>query len=105
MTQTIQIETLPTAQGDQSVGVLTLNRPNNLNSIDLPMVRVMLEQLRAWQADSNIVAVVLRGATPKAFSAGGDLHALLQSMLESRQDQSTLTNDSVRNYISPDLLL
>ena len=105
MTQTIQIKTLPTAQGDQSVGVLTLNRPNNLNSIDLPMVRVMLEQLRAWQADSNIVAVVLRGATPKAFSAGGDLHALYQSMLEHGQDQSPWTNDYGRDFFAQEYQL
>ncbi|MBU6441810.1 MAG: enoyl-CoA hydratase/isomerase family protein [Betaproteobacteria bacterium] len=59
------------------VGLLTLNRPQALNALDLQAVRSLDAALRAWAADPGIVGVVLRGASregrPTALCAGGDL--------------------------------
>lgn len=61
------------------VGHLTLNRPAELNAIDLPMVRQLHQQLNAWAEDDAVYAVVLRGAGEKAFCAGGDIRSLYDS--------------------------
>jgi enoyl-CoA hydratase/carnithine racemase len=53
--------------------VVTLNRPERLNALDVPSK----EQLGAlWQqaaADPRVRAIILRGAGPKAFCAGSDI--------------------------------
>ncbi|WP_061290697.1 enoyl-CoA hydratase/isomerase family protein [Azotobacter vinelandii] len=61
------------------IGHLTLNRPNGLNALSLPMVRLLHRQLQAWADDPQILAVVLRGAGEKAFCAGGDIRWLYES--------------------------
>ena len=61
------------------VGHLTLNRPSALNTLDLPMVRLLCRHLWAWEQDPEIVAVTLRGAGEKAFCAGGDIRMLYDS--------------------------
>jgi enoyl-CoA hydratase/carnithine racemase len=71
-------QTLVTASG-HAIGIATLNAPKSLNSLTLPMVDLLDQQLRAWQADKNIVCVVLRGSGDKAFCAGGDVVALHNS--------------------------
>jgi len=61
------------------VGLVTLNRPRQLNALSYPMVTMLAAQLDAWAAQDEIEAVVLRGAGPKAFCAGGDIRALYDS--------------------------
>jgi enoyl-CoA hydratase/carnithine racemase len=61
------------------IGHLTLNRPADLNAIDLSMVRSLQAQLDAWAVDDEVYAVVLRGAGEKAFCAGGDIRSLYES--------------------------
>ena len=61
------------AAGRFRIGVATLNRPRQLNALNLEMCQLMLDRFRAWQADEGIVAVVLQGAGDKGFCAGGDV--------------------------------
>ena len=68
--------TLPTASG-QSLGILTLNRPKALNSLNLELITALRSQLLAWQQDANIVAIWLQGSD-KALCAGGDIRELQQ---------------------------
>lgn len=58
------------------VGHLTLNRPAAYNATNLDMVCLLLELLRSWQDDEQVVAVVLRATGDKAFCAGGDIREL-----------------------------
>jgi enoyl-CoA hydratase len=55
---------------------LTLNRPKALNALTLDMAATMLAQLRAWQDDAAVGAVLIDGAGERALCAGGDLRAL-----------------------------
>ena len=55
-----------------SVGWLTLNRPDKLNSLTREMVEGMTVQLKAWRDDPAIRVVVVTG-TGRAFCAGADL--------------------------------
>jgi enoyl-CoA hydratase/carnithine racemase len=61
------------------IGYLTLNRPGELNALDLTMVRGMQAHLDAWARNDEVHAVVLRGAGEKAFCAGGDIRSLYHS--------------------------
>ncbi len=56
-----------------SVGIMTLNRPQVLNSLNHAMVHAMYAQLQTWAADGDIKAVIIRAAEGRAFCAGGDL--------------------------------
>ena len=47
------------------------------------MCQLLSQQLEAWQTDSQIVAIILKGAGDKAFCAGGDIRKLYDSMSES----------------------
>jgi enoyl-CoA hydratase len=55
---------------------VTLNRPKQLNALNLAMYRRLGPALEEWQQDPSIESIVLRGAGPKAFSAGGDIRSL-----------------------------
>ena len=64
--ETVQIE----RKG--SVAVVTLNRPDKLNSFDGALRRELLLAVREVNADDSVRVVVLTGAG-RAFSAGADL--------------------------------
>ena len=59
-----------TTSGD--VLVLTLNRPDRLNALDLDLATALAEAVTRCRHDPAVRAVVLTGADP-AFCAGGDL--------------------------------
>jgi len=69
-----QAELLCEIQGH--AGVITLNRPDVLNSLNLSMLAAMHRQLRDWSANEQVRVVVVRGAGTKAFCAGGDVRAV-----------------------------
>ena len=54
------------------VGVLRLDRPKALNALCGPLMRQVLGQLRAWEVDPAVRAVVLAGKG-KCFAAGADI--------------------------------
>lgn len=56
---------------ENGVGSLTLNRPERLNCIDIPMLEVLIEKLDTLLRDDAVRAVVLSG-NGKAFCAGAD---------------------------------
>jgi 2-(1,2-epoxy-1,2-dihydrophenyl)acetyl-CoA isomerase len=58
-----------------SVAVLTLNRPDNLNAFNAALRRDLLDAATAVNRDDSVRAVVLTGAG-RAFSAGADLTEL-----------------------------
>jgi enoyl-CoA hydratase len=59
------------------VGLLSLNRPDQLNALDWPTIRRLEEVLQATDADDEIRAVLVTGRG-RAFSAGGDLKSYIQ---------------------------
>jgi enoyl-CoA hydratase len=67
------------AHVDNGVGLLRLNRPKAINSLNQSMVDRMTEVLAAWAADDAIRAVVLDGAGERGLCAGGDVVALYHS--------------------------
>lgn len=79
------------------VGVATLNQPKILNGLSLEMCRLLGKQLAQWEADPDVVLVIMQGAGDKAFCAGGDLHGLYQSM-QTWQGQGAWANTYSREF-------
>lgn len=55
------------------LGIMTLNRPQVLNSLNHTMIHAMHAKLQQWLHAPDIKAVILRAAEGRAFCAGGDL--------------------------------
>jgi enoyl-CoA hydratase len=60
-------------------GIVTLNRPDVLNSLNLSMLGQLRAQLLAWASDARVATVVVRGAGDRAFCAGGDVRAVFDA--------------------------
>ncbi len=65
------------------IGIMTLNMPKSLNALSVEMCQLLSKQLEQWQADDQVMALVLKGAGDKAFCAGGDIRKLYDSMSTS----------------------
>jgi 2-(1,2-epoxy-1,2-dihydrophenyl)acetyl-CoA isomerase len=59
------------------VATITLNRPDALNALTVPMKRELLAALRAVERDAAVRAVIVTGAG-RAFCAGQDLRERLE---------------------------
>src|SRR5580698_10685429 len=57
---------------DGAVRVLTLNRPEKRNALNMPLSEALLDGLREADRDAGVRAIVLTGAGP-GFCAGADL--------------------------------
>jgi 2-(1,2-epoxy-1,2-dihydrophenyl)acetyl-CoA isomerase len=55
-----------------AVAVVTLNRPDKLNAIDMPLRLALADAIEAADRDPSVRAIVLTGAG-KAFCSGGDI--------------------------------
>jgi enoyl-CoA hydratase/carnithine racemase len=64
---------------DHGVGLLTLNRPKAINSLNHDMVTAIAAALAAWEHDDDVQAVLLSGAGERGLCAGGDVIALYHS--------------------------
>jgi enoyl-CoA hydratase len=53
--------------------LVTVNRPEALNALDLPHTRELNDRLEELAADDDVRVVVLTGAGEKAFVAGADI--------------------------------
>ncbi len=63
----------------EGIARVTLNRPQALNALTLPMIEALERRLPELAADPTVHALVMRGAGGKAFCAGGDVRALYDS--------------------------
>lgn len=64
-----------------NLGIITLNRPAALNSLNQAMVLAMHEKLLEWESAKHIKAVIIKAAEgSRAFCAGGDLRSAYEQM-------------------------
>ncbi len=63
---------------NESVALVTLNRPDNLNALSRTMIGALVDMFNALRDDTQVRAVVLTGSG-RAFSAGLDLKELGES--------------------------
>ena len=70
------------------VVVLTLNRPEVMNSFNFPMLLALKERVEAVHFDPEVRVVIIVGAGQKAFCAGADL-----------KERATMSEAQVREFI------
>lgn len=58
---------------DERVGIVTLNRPKELNALSNELVSELADALEAFDHDEAIRCMVITGAGDKAFAAGADI--------------------------------
>ncbi len=81
-------QAIKTDQVDR-VAIVTLNRPDVLNALNLQLVTELDEAISEMERDDGVGAIIITGAGERAFSAGADIH-------ENRE----LSNDDNREAIT-----
>lgn len=76
---------------NKKIAIAELNSPQSLNALSMNMIELLLQKLLLWQADDEVVMVLLQGAGDKAFCAGGDVVSLYHS-LEVKDEQSSIAH-------------
>lgn len=70
---------------DGAIVTVTLNRPDRMNALNLPMWHGLTEAFTAIAADNSVAAVVLRGAGGKAFAPGADIEEFDEHRADAAQ--------------------
>src|SRR5579884_2864650 len=63
---------------DENVGIVTLNRPNALNALNIQLVGELAQALEEFDRDEAIRCIVITGAGEKAFAAGADIKEMVE---------------------------
>ena len=63
---------------NEDVAWITINRPEVLNAFREQTLDELIIAVRSTREDPSIVAAVITGAGDRAFSAGGDFHAMMK---------------------------
>jgi enoyl-CoA hydratase len=58
---------------DEHVGIVTLNRPKELNALNFHLVNELADALELFDRDDAIRCIVITGSGEKAFAAGADI--------------------------------
>ncbi len=74
---------------DGQIAVLTLNRPEVMNSFNFALLHALSAEIEAIDADPRIRVVIVTGAGEKAFAAGADL-----------KERRTYTPEQVKEFIT-----
>ena len=64
------------------IALITMNRPEKLNALSYELACELDEELTRIEKDEDVRAVILTGAGPRAFSAGGDIMQMVKSTPE-----------------------
>lgn len=68
-------------------GLLELNRPKALNSLDSDMVVLIDDALKKWKDDDAVEQVVIFSGSERAFCAGGDVRQAREACLEGNYQE------------------
>jgi enoyl-CoA hydratase/carnithine racemase len=71
---------LVTIEIADQIATLTFNRPEKLNALSYALIDELMARLDRCEADPKVRAVILTGAGERAFSAGGDIPEISDSI-------------------------
>ncbi|GAA6205757.1 enoyl-CoA hydratase/isomerase family protein [Thalassotalea sp. SU-HH00458] len=79
------------------IAFATLNAGKSLNALSLPMIDLLLPQLKAWLADDAVAVIVFQGSGDKAFCAGGDVVSVYRDLITKHKNnaRNTLNDDEI----------
>ncbi|WP_328353104.1 enoyl-CoA hydratase-related protein [Mycobacterium sp. NBC_00419] len=78
-----------------AVAVVTLNRPDKLNAIDIPLRLALAEALETADSDQDVRAIVLTGEG-KAFCSGGDISSMERMTPQDALERAQLAQRVIR---------
>jgi enoyl-CoA hydratase len=94
-------EPIVLVERDGRVGIVTMNRPKQLNALSSELMGSVVDALRELDADKEVRAIVLAGSE-RAFAAGADITELAAgtavSLYENRRIDAW---DSIRDLRTP----
>ncbi len=76
------------AEEQGGVLLLTLNRPDVMNSLNFPLLHALRDKVASVRFKTDIRVIIITGSGEKAFCAGADL-----------KERATLSPDKVKEYI------
>ena len=72
-------------KAENSLGHITLNRPQALHALTYAMCRDMTDALLAWEVDPAINEIIINHSGRRGFCAGGDIRLLYEGLLAGGQ--------------------
>ena len=86
----------------EKVGVITLNRPKQLNALNDQLMNELGQALQAFDADESIGCIILTGSE-KAFAAGADIGAMAKYSFADayKGDYITRNWEAIRSIRKP----
>ena len=96
------IETSTQGPDARQVGIITLNRPKQLNALNNQLMDELGAALKAFDADDSIGCIILTGSE-KAFAAGADIGAMAQYSFADVYNNDYITRnwEQVRSVRKP----
>jgi enoyl-CoA hydratase len=79
---------------DGAVGVVTLNRPQALNALSIPLMKAVADAFEKFETDDSVRVIVLAGG-PRAFAAGADIGEM-KDLANSGEAQAQLADHLAR---------
>jgi enoyl-CoA hydratase len=88
--------------GERKTGVITLNRPKQLNALNDGLMDELGAAMKAWDLDEGIGCIVITGSE-KAFAAGADIGAMASwgYMDVYKSDYITRNWETIRSIRKP----
>lgn len=95
-------ETIIVSTEAEKVGIITLNRPKQLNALNDQLMTELGDALKAFDADDKIGCIIITGSE-KAFAAGADIAAMANySFIDAyKGDYITRNWESIRSIRKP----
>ena len=75
------------------VGLITLDRPEVLNALNLELFRELDAAVTELEADESVRAIVFTGSGERAFSAGADIHEMARMAEEPNPQPASLDEE------------
>jgi enoyl-CoA hydratase len=79
-----------------AVAVVTVDRPDVLNALDVPTLTELRDRLRELADDADVRVVILTGAGEKAFVAGADIKYMSGLGVEEAKEWGALGHEAGR---------
>ena len=95
-------ETIEVRTEGEKVGIITLNRPKQLNALNDQRMNELGEALKAFDADEKIGCMIITGSE-KAFAAGADIGAMAKYSFADayKGDYITRNWETIRSIRKP----
>ncbi|MFN4029892.1 MAG: enoyl-CoA hydratase [Acidovorax temperans] len=95
-------ETIEVRTEGEKVGIITLNRPKQLNALNDQLMNELGQALKAFDADEKIGCMIITGSE-KAFAAGADIGAMAKYSFADayKGDYITRNWETIRSIRKP----